>query len=137
VAVRASGAPRATRQRAAVTALLERTDGFRSAQELHGQLRRAGDGIGLTTVYRALELLAEAGEVDVLRNDTGEALYRRCRTSDHHHHLVCRECGLAVDVDGPPDVEGWARQTAEAHGFSEERHSVEIYGLCRDCSARR
>jgi Fur family transcriptional regulator, ferric uptake regulator len=120
-----------------VTALLTSTDGFRSAQELYGQLRRAGDSIGLTTVYRALELMAEAGEVDVLRNDAEEALYRRCRTSDHHHHLLCRECGLAVEVEGPTDVERWARQAADAHGFTEERHSVEIYGLCRDCSGRR
>ena len=124
---------RATRQRAAVSALLDRTVDFRSAQEIHEQLRRAGEGIGLTTVYRTLQGLAEAGQVDVLRTDSGESVYRRCTTVEHHHHLVCRRCGTAVEIEGP-DVESWAQRVAEAHGFSEPSHTVEIFGLCRECS---
>lgn len=123
---------RATRQRAAVAALLDRLDGFRSAQDLHGELRRGGDGVGLTTVYRTLERMADDGEVDVLRTGSGEAVYRRCRTADHHHHLVCRMCGSAVEVE-IPEVEGWAQRVAEAHGFSDSSHSVEVYGVCRAC----
>ncbi|WP_214401693.1 Fur family transcriptional regulator [Pseudonocardia lacus] len=126
--------PRATRQRAAVSALLDRTDDFRSAQEIHEQLRRGGEGIGLTTVYRTLQGLADAGEVDVLRTDSGESVYRRCATADHHHHLVCRRCGTAVEIEGPA-VETWAQKVAEAHGFSDLSHTVEIFGLCRDCRA--
>ena len=64
-------AVRATRQRAAVSAMLDRLDDFRSAQEIHDQLRRAGEGIGLTTVYRSLQALADGGEVDVLRTGSG------------------------------------------------------------------
>ena len=98
---------RATRQRAAVVALLESVDGFRSAQELYDELRQRGENIGLTTVYRNLQALAAAGLVDMVRNDTGESVYRRCSTGDHHHHLVCRVCGKAVEVEGPA-VEKWA-----------------------------
>lgn len=130
--VRVAGAMRATRQRAAVAALLARVEGFRSAQELHGELRRDGDGIGLTTVYRTLELMADAGEVDMLRTDSGEVIYRRCRTAEHHHHLVRRECGLAVEIEAR-DVERWAKRMADAHGFAEASHTVEIYGVCRAC----
>ena len=83
---------RATRQRAAISALLENLDEFRSAQELHDELRRRGEGIGLTTVYRTLQSMAAAGLVDTLRTDTGESVYRRC-SAHHHHHLVCRMCG--------------------------------------------
>ncbi|HLT85715.1 MAG TPA: transcriptional repressor [Phototrophicaceae bacterium] len=79
-----------TRQRAAVSALLERTEDFRSAQQLHESLRESGDTIGLATVYRTLQGLVETGEVDVLRADDGETLYRRCESDKHHHHLVCR-----------------------------------------------
>jgi Fur family transcriptional regulator, ferric uptake regulator len=129
--VKVSG--RATRQRAAVSALLDRTEDFRSAQEIHEQLRRGGEGIGLTTVYRTLQGLAEAGEVDVLRTDSGESVYRRCTTVDHHHHLVCRDCGTAVEIEGPA-VETWAQKVAEVHGFSDLSHTVEIFGRCRDCS---
>jgi Fur family ferric uptake transcriptional regulator len=126
--------PRATRQRAAVSSLLDRLDDFRSAQEIHDQLRRAGDSIGLTTVYRTLQGLVEAGEVDVLRTDSGESVYRRCATAEHHHHLVCRRCGTAVEIEGPA-VETWAQKVAEAHGFSDLSHTVEIFGLCRECGA--
>ena len=67
----ATRAMRATRQRAAVSGLLDRVADFRSAQEIHEELRRVGEGIGLTTVYRTLQALADAGEVDVLRTGTG------------------------------------------------------------------
>ncbi|MEU3622326.1 transcriptional repressor [Amycolatopsis coloradensis] len=119
---------RSTKQRAAVVELLKEIDDFRSAQELHDELRKRGDGIGLTTVYRTLQSLSEAGEIDVLRTDTGEAIYRRC-SSHHHHHLVCRICGSTVEVEGPA-VERWAEKIASEHGFSDISHTVEIVGTC-------
>jgi Fur family transcriptional regulator, ferric uptake regulator len=124
---------RATRQRAAVARLLDQIDDFRSAQELHEELRRRGEGIGLTTVYRTLQSLCDAGEVDVLRTASGEAIYRRC-SSHHHHHLVCRGCGKTVEVEGPA-VERWADKVAAEHGFSEVSHTLEIFGRCADCGA--
>lgn len=127
---------RATRQRAAVTALLDRIEGFRSAQEIHEELRRGGEGIGLTTVYRTLQTLAEGDEVDVLRSASGEAVYRRCESEHHHHHLVCRRCGAAVEIEGPA-VESWARSIAEQHGYSDLSHTLEIFGLCAACTAAR
>lgn len=123
---------RATRQRAAVSAMLDRLDDFRSAQEIHEELRRGGDAVGLTTVYRTLQTLAEAGEVDVLRISSGEAAYRRCASAHHHHHLVCRRCGRTVEIEGPA-VESWAKRVAEAHGFTELSHTAEIFGICGDC----
>jgi Fur family ferric uptake transcriptional regulator len=123
---------RATRQRAAVVTLLNQTDDFRSAQELYEQLRQRGEGIGLTTVYRTLQSLAEAREIDVLRTASGEAIYRRC-SSHHHHHLVCRRCGHTVEVEGPT-VETWASRVAAEHGFVDVSHTVEVFGTCADCA---
>lgn len=62
---------RSTRQRAAISTLLETLDDFRSAQELHDELRRRGENIGLTTVYRTLQSMASSGLVDTLHTDTG------------------------------------------------------------------
>lgn len=126
---------RSTRQRTAVTRLLDDTDDFRSAQEIHEQLRRSGEGIGLTTVYRTLQTLAEAGEIDVLRTDSGEAVYRRC-SAHHHHHLVCRHCGRTVEVEGPT-VELWAEKVAAEHTFTDISHTVEIFGTCAPCATSR
>ncbi|MFD7745815.1 Fur family transcriptional regulator [Streptomyces sp. NPDC059698] len=125
---------RSTRQRAAVAAALDEVDEFRSAQELHDVLKHRGDSVGLTTVYRTLQSLADAGEVDVLRTTEGEAVYRRCSTGDHHHHLVCRLCGKAVEVEGPA-VEQWAEAIAAQHGYVNVAHTVEIFGTCAECAA--
>jgi len=121
-----------TRQRSAVVRALAGCDEFQSAQSLHDAMRQAGDSVGLTTVYRHLQALAAAGEVDVLRNPDGEAVYRRCVADEHHHHLVCRSCGTTVEVTGPA-VEAWAEQVARTHGFHDVSHTVEVFGTCRDC----
>lgn len=122
---------RPTRQRRAVAAVLQSFDDFRSAQDIHDLLRRAGDTVGLSTVYRTLQALADGGEVDVLRTEDGEALYRRC-SERHHHHLVCRSCGATVEVEGPA-VEKWTRSVAAAHGYREVSHTLEIFGTCPSC----
>ena len=122
---------RATRQRAAITELLDSLEEFKSAQELHDELRRRGENIGLTTVYRTLQTMSTANQVDTLRTDTGESVYRRCSTH-HHHHLVCRSCGATVEVEGP-EVESWAAQVAAEHGFIDVSHTIEIFGTCREC----
>lgn len=125
---------RSTRQKRALAAVLEASDTFRSAQELHSELRARGENVGLTTVYNQLRSLADTGEVDVLRSDDGESLYRRCATDDHHHHLVCRRCGRTVELEGP-EVERWAAKVAERHGFVQVSHTVEVFGTCADCVA--
>jgi Fur family ferric uptake transcriptional regulator len=126
---------RTTRQRSAVLALLEELDDFRSAQELYALLRARGDSVGLATVYRALQALADESQVDVLRNADGEAAYRRC-SPVHHHHLVCRSCGRTVEVADAP-VQRWAARIAAEHGFADVQHQLEVLGTCATCSAAR
>jgi len=121
-----------TRQGAAVLEALHASDGFRTAQQIHADLRATGDGIGLTTVYRHLQLLADDGEVDALQLDGGEVAYRRCASGQHHHHLVCRRCGRSVEV-ACPDVGAWAQSVATDAGFSDPSHRVEVFGLCSAC----
>ena len=108
-------------------------EGFASAQQIHDILKQRGESVGLSTVYRNLQALADADLLDALRNDDGETLYRRC-SSGHHHHLVCRECGRTVEVEGPA-VERWADATAEKHGFRNVEHTLEIFGTCADCAS--
>jgi Fur family ferric uptake transcriptional regulator len=123
---------RVTRQRAALASALARTEEFLSAQELHARLSEAGTRVGLATIYRNLQAMATDGEIDVLRTDDGESVYRACSTG-HHHHLVCRECGRTVEIDGPA-VERWAATVSAEHGFTDVTHTVEIFGRCGDCA---
>lgn len=126
--------PRQTRQRTAVVSALEGLDDFRSAQQIHDLLRRGGVEIGLATVYRTLGMLAAEDVVDTMRTPDGETVYRRCGRSDHHHHLVCRVCGRAVEIEGP-GVETWASRVAAQQGFSEVEHTLELTGICAECRA--
>ena len=125
-------ARRSTRQRTAVNEILGELAEFRTAQQLHDELRHSGNSIGLTTVYRTLQALADSGDVDVIRTGDGESAYRRCSTGHHHHHLVCRSCGRAVEISGPA-VEHWANAVAAEHGFREVSHDLEIFGTCSSC----
>jgi Fur family ferric uptake transcriptional regulator len=114
-----------------LVAVLERTGGFASAQELHQILRREGDGIGLTTVYRSLQSLVDDKIVDLLRREDGEAIYRLCG-ENHHHHLVCKSCGDTVEIEGGA-IEKWAKTMAEEFGYRDVGHTAEIFGICKKC----
>jgi Fur family ferric uptake transcriptional regulator len=123
---------RNTWQREAVKDALTVSDGFVSAQRLHTRLRDAGSFIGLATVYRALADLEQEGEADSLQQE-GESLYRACTPGQHHHHLICRNCGLAVEIEADA-VELWAQNVAAEHGFTQPNHVVDVFGLCASCS---
>jgi Fur family transcriptional regulator, ferric uptake regulator len=127
--------PRTTPQRQAVLDVLAEVEDFRSAQQVHELMSARGSRIGLATVYRTLTLYADHGLVDVLRSEDGEAIYRRC-SDTHHHHLVCRSCGATVEVEGPA-VERWTSAIAAEHGFADLSHTLEIVGTCADCRPAR
>ncbi len=111
--------------------VLERIGGFASAQQLHQLLIRSGESIGLTTVYRALQSLCDDKIVDQLRRDDGEAIYRLCGET-HHHHLVCKSCGATVEIEGSA-IEKWARTVALEHGYRDVGHLAEVFGICKSC----
>ncbi|MFD5655053.1 Fur family transcriptional regulator [Streptomyces sp. NPDC127039] len=125
---------RPTPQRAAVLEALTSRVGFTSAQTLHGVLNADGVVIGLTTVYRTLHLLEAAGQVDMVRDDDGERLYRPRPADGHRHYLLCRRCGLSLAVDSD-DVERWAVDVTRATGFHDVHHTLELTGVCGGCHA--
>jgi Fur family ferric uptake transcriptional regulator len=137
-----SGSVRQTRQRSAILEAITASDEFKSAQQWHEYLRHSEDArgeapsIGLATVYRTLQSLAESGEVDSVRADDGETLYRRCESPDaHHHHLRCRVCGAAEEIEGPV-AEAWASSVATRYGYSSIEHTIELTGICGPCAAK-
>jgi Fur family ferric uptake transcriptional regulator len=124
-------AKRNTPQKQAVNLALSEAIGFVSAQQLHQRLKAHGSSIGLATVYRTLIDLAQTGEADSLQSKEGEVLYRACSTA-HHHHLICRDCGLTLELEAK-NLEKWADEVAADNGFSEPSHTIDIFGICSDC----
>lgn len=125
---------RKTWQKDAVLQALATSKGFVSAQQLHKQLTEIGTVIGLATVYRTLNGLVTDGLADFLVNTSGESLYRDC-SKDHHHHLICNNCGVAVEIEAD-EAETWASKIASEHGFTDVSHTIEIFGVCGKCSSK-
>ncbi|MFF1820551.1 Fur family transcriptional regulator [Kribbella sp. NPDC058245] len=124
---------RRTWQRGAILEVLADCRDFVSASELHGLLSSAGESIGLTTVYRALRDLERGGHVDVVRDETGSRFFRQRPAAGHRHYLICRCCGLSRAVDTEV-VERWAEGLMADSGFADVEHTLELVGVCAECS---
>ena len=132
-----AGRERSTSQGAAVRRALGEQDGFRSAQDIYATLRAEGQKVGLSTVYRHLQTLTEQGVADAIHSRDGETTYRFCGElpNGHHHHLVCRVCGRAEEVEGRA-IERWTTEVAARHGYTEIDHTIEVFGVCGTCAQR-
>jgi Fur family ferric uptake transcriptional regulator len=120
--------------RRAVVELLGRQDCCMSAQELHERLRRARRPVGIASVYRALETLADLRLVKRIDAGDGIARYEPSRPDgDHHHHLVCRDCGK-VEAFSDDRLERAIDKVAGGLGYSVDEHEVVLTGACADCA---
>ena len=114
---------------------LERTQDLTSAQDIHGMMRGEDDTApGLTTVYRSLESLVGMGLVQAVDLGDGERRYELIPPGEHHHHLVCQECQKSVHLDECL-IEQFEDSIRASHGFQIRSHVLEIFGICKDCSA--
>ena len=129
---RAGERARTTRQRAAVLDQLQSAAEPVSAQDLYAAMGRT---VGLATVYRTLQGLADAGQVDVFRRESGEAAFRLCNPV-HHHHLMCEGCGRVEEIDAC-EVEPWAARVGRRRGFSVTGHQADVFGVCASCQTTR
>jgi Fe2+ or Zn2+ uptake regulation protein len=124
---------RYTTNRRDVVVTLLAAGGPRTIPELQG----AGAGRAQSSLYRNLSVLEEAGVVHRVPTVDGVARYELSEDlTDHHHHLVCRQCGTVEDFAAPAAVEravDRAMQEAAASGFSVESHRLDLVGLCARC----
>lgn len=107
---------------------------FVSAQTLHSRMAEAGIDVGLTTVYRALAGLVEAGRADCIREQNGTRLFRYRPGPQHRHYLVCRSCGRSEPLDARV-IEEWAEHLSAVTGYTGLRHTLEVDGICEPCTS--
>jgi Fur family transcriptional regulator, ferric uptake regulator len=125
-----------TWQRRVILQALAEASEFVGAQDLHARLRLAGQRIGLNTIYRALNALVGADQVDVVHDPTAGQLFRLRPGWQHEHYLRCRSCGYSVTVTSDL-VEHWADAVADEHGFTNVHHVIELTGQCGHCAPKR
>ncbi|MCU1642829.1 MAG: Fe2+/Zn2+ uptake regulation protein [Nocardia sp.] len=112
---------------------MRRDDRFRSAQQLHADLRATPTlSAGLTSVYRILRILTDQQVVEVQRAEDGEFLYRLRDNDRHHHHLLCRICGRAEEFT-LDDLEHHTDRIAGQHRYADVTHHIDLYGTCPEC----
>jgi Fur family ferric uptake transcriptional regulator len=120
--------------RAAIVELLGRQNCCLSAQDIHDRLRSAKRPVGIASVYRALDTLAELRQVK--RVDAGDGIARYeplLPDGDHHHHLVCRDCGK-VEAFSDPSLEQAIDRAAGSSGYTVDEHEIVLTGACSSCS---
>jgi Fur family ferric uptake transcriptional regulator len=102
-----------------------------SPQELYQALLKKQRKIGLTSIYRSLDLFESLGIVFKIMNGTS-VKYKLCETEDHHHHIICKACGSVVELNFC-DISDWAKKVTESTGYQVIDHQLNFYGYCKAC----
>lgn len=123
---------KSTRQREVILEEFLRVGSHLSTEELYLRLRRKNPRIGYATVHRTLKLFAECGIAEQRHFGDGQARYEASDLDEHHDHLICTSCGKIVEFEDPR-IEQLQDEVARQHGFSIERHRLELYGCCASC----
>ena len=119
--------------RKVVVELLGEQDCCLSAHELHEHARGRGARIGIASVYRALEGLDALGLVQRIDLGDGVARFEPAHAGgDHHHHLVCDDCGKVEPFEDPA-LETAIERVADGRGYRVQAHDVVLHGACEDC----
>jgi Fur family transcriptional regulator, ferric uptake regulator len=118
--------------RATVIDVLAEEDCCLTVPAIHARVRRRRPSVGIASVYRALETLTELGLVHRLELGTGGAHYEPA--GDHHHHLVCDDCGR-VEAFSDDRLERVIDHVSKTAAFRIDEHDVVLRGQCRTCTA--
>jgi len=102
-----------------------------SPLEIYQRLLKKKKRIGLTSIYRSLDLFESMGIVFKITNGSN-VKYKVCELEDHHHHIICKTCGNVVELNFC-DISGWSEKVTESTGYQVTDHQLNFYGYCRAC----
>ncbi len=112
--------------------LIENKGEHLSAEEVYNIVKNEDPGIGLATVYRTLELFSELDIIQQLTFDDTCRRYELDTGDDHHHHLVCSNCGRVIEFNDQI-LEEFEQDLQQKHNFKVTDHKIKFYGYCEDC----
>lgn len=121
-----------SQQRTDIMSAFLKTEKHVSADELYMIVKKVNPAIGSATVYRTLKLLCECGLCRELQFEDGTSRYEHNYGHKHHDHLICTKCGKFVEIMDE-SIESLQDRMFKRHGFSPQRHRLELYGVCRAC----
>lgn len=104
---------------------------------LFERLKEQGGTTSLVTVYRNLDLLARLGLAERIYNNKGELGYLTCRSTHHHHHILCQKCRNTVEFEADDELEGLIAHAEEQTHYQISSHLLQFIGLCPNCQSER
>jgi Fur family ferric uptake transcriptional regulator len=102
-----------------------------SPLEIYQSLLKKRKRIGLTSIYRSLDLFESLGIAFKIANGS-VVKYKLCELENHHHHIVCKTCGNVVELNFC-DISGWSKKVMESTGYQVTDHQLNFYGYCKAC----
>ena len=126
---------RMTRPRQAIFQVVFALHTHIDADKLTAYLEVKGLKVSRASVYRTLELLAQAGLVKRVRWGSGKCLYEHIHTGEHHDHLVCDICGKIIEFYSE-EMETLQASICSAHSFEPRTHTMSIHGICAECQKK-
>jgi Fur family ferric uptake transcriptional regulator len=124
-----------TAQRQIIAKILFAAGQHLTTDELFQKAKQKDAGIGYATVSRTLHLLTEAGFCEPIDFSDGSMRYEVLIGRTHHDHLICTQCGAFIEVFSP-ELEKIQAELVRQHGFHEDHHKLQIFGLCKDCNKK-
>ena len=125
-----------TPQRRAVLNVIAASHDHLAPAEIFEKVRRECPGIGLVTIYRTLDILAELGLICEVHSGGNCRSYLMRRPQEHHHHLVCSDCGTVADFTNCR-LGKLEQRVSQQTGFEIEGHLLEFSGRCLNCQEAR
>jgi Fur family transcriptional regulator, ferric uptake regulator len=129
--IQAAGLRRTT-QRDLILEIFLSTEEHLTSEDLYSLVHKKDPAVGLTTVYRTLKLLTEAGLAREVRFGDNKTYYEHHYNHEHHDHMICTECGKVIEFFSP-DIEKLQDQMASNFGFKPTHHSLRLWGVCSEC----
>jgi len=110
---------------------LSNTSSPLSPLEIYQNLLKKKKKVGLTSIYRSLDLFESLGMVFKVVNGSSFR-YKLCELENHHHHIVCKACGNVVELNFC-DISDWSKKVTESTGYQVTDHQLNFYGFCKSC----
>jgi Fur family ferric uptake transcriptional regulator len=132
--LRRKGLKMTDQRRTMVRVALEHAGHF-TAVDVHERLRAMGERVSLATVYRALNVLEEAGILEGHDFADGQRRYERALTREHHDHVICLDCRAVVEFQNPT-IEALQERVLADRGFEMVHHALTIFASCREWRSR-
>lgn len=123
-----------TPQRKAILTVLKKSQSVLSAQELFQEVIKLLPGVNFSTVYRNLDVMLSKGLLCRIAPENGVVMYELRRKGSHHHHVICKGCGISIPIDFcPMDA---MKKELKRLSFTPTEHRFEVYGYCDKCSVK-